>query len=99
VDDREAKARAIAVAAASTRSRPPRGLWIAAVIVSLACVGALAIAWVQSHDEPARASVLERQRPTTDAQLDTATRSSGLWTGLIALGVVGASLIVVNRRP
>ncbi|MEO6774365.1 MAG: hypothetical protein ABI467_15320 [Kofleriaceae bacterium] len=86
----EAKARAIELAA---RRRKPvaRGLWIAAIVVSLACVAGLAIAWIEDRDTIA-IQQLDHHAPVV---------SSGLWLGLLVglgLGIAIGSVLAVRAK-
>ena len=47
--DREARAAEILAQVRSARRPLPRGLWVAAIAVSLVCAGGLAIAWIEER--------------------------------------------------
>lgn len=88
--DREQRLREITDAARQGRQRPRRGLWIGALVVGLACVGGLAIAWLEDRDTVAVHGL---------ARVPVASSGGGL--GLIvgiAVGVVIGSLIALRRR-
>ncbi len=87
----EAKARAIELAARAQRRPLPRGMWIAAVVVSLVCAGGIAIAWIEDRDT---ASL----KPLDHRAID---HGSGLWLGLVlglALGIAIGSMLALRRR-
>ena len=86
----EAKARAIELGARQ-RKPLPRGVWIAAAVVSAGCVVALAIAWIQDRDTVAL-KPLDRPAPII---------SSGLWIGLllgIGIGIVIGSVLAARAK-
>jgi F0F1-type ATP synthase membrane subunit c/vacuolar-type H+-ATPase subunit K len=86
----EAKARAIELAARE-RKRWPRGLWIAAILVSLICVLGLVVAWIQDSDTVAV------KHPDQHAPVV----SSGLWIGLllgIGIGIVIGSVLAARAK-
>jgi len=86
----EAKARAIE-RAARERKPLPRGVWIAAAIVSVACVAGLAIAWIEDRDTVAVKHLDEHSSAT----------GSGLWLGLLVglgLGIAIGSVLAVRRN-
>ena len=87
--DREARAREI-VAAARARTRTSRSLWIVAIVVSVLCVGALAVALFQDRDTVA-------EKPLTARPAEP---SSGFRIGLLlGLGVgIAIGGVVVRRR-
>jgi hypothetical protein len=72
--------------------KPSRTLWLAAILVSVVCVGGLAYGLVTSWDaEPDR----------TLPDREPATRSSGFGLGLlvgIGAGIVIGSLLAIRRR-
>jgi F0F1-type ATP synthase membrane subunit c/vacuolar-type H+-ATPase subunit K len=89
-DDIEAKARAIE-RAARQRKPLPRGLWIAAILVSVVCVIGLVVAWVQDRHTVAL-KPLDRPAPVI---------SSGLWIGLLlglGLGIAIGSLLAARAK-
>ena len=89
--DREARLREIADEAKRDRKRPPRGMWIAAIALSVVCVVGLAIAWIQDHDTPA----LKHLPAGHDGG------ESGLGLGLLigaGVGIAVGSLIALRRR-
>ena len=90
--DPEAAARAIADEAKRTRERPSRGLWVAAIVVSIVCLGALAIGWFEARDVPAVAHPAHVAEPTSGGGFGL-----GLGVG-IAAGIVIGSLLA-RRRP
>lgn len=79
-------------AARATRKRPSRTLWIAALVVSIACVAGLAYGLVTSWDaEPDRETIKTASRST----------GSGFGVGLvigIGAGIAIGSLIAARRR-
>jgi len=88
--DAEAKARAIEQAARQ-RKPLPRSLWLAAIVISVGCVIALAIAWIQDRDTVALKH-LDEHSPTA---------SSGLWLGLLVglgLGIAIGSVLAVRGK-
>ena len=90
--DREAAARAIADAAKQARKPLPRGLWIAAIVVSVVCVGALAIGWLTGGPAPAPAHPLPRTG---------VARGGGFGAGLligVGVGIAIGSLLALRRR-
>jgi len=90
--DPESEAKARAIARGARQRKPlPRGLWIAALLVSVACVGGLVIAWIQDRDTVA-VKTLDHHAPVV---------SSGLWLGLLlglGLGIAIGSVLAVRRR-
>ena len=86
----ERKAREIVEKARAGRKRTPRWLWIAALIASVVCVGALAIGLLTAGDgAPA----------TPHAKIDST--GGGLGTGLVlglGAGIVIGSLLAVRKR-
>ncbi len=92
--DREAKARAIVEQAKRTRRPTPRWLWIAAIAVSLVCIGALAIGLVVGGGP----------RPSRRAHGELPEASaggSGFGTGLllgVGAGIAVGSAIALRRR-
>ena len=85
----EAKARAIE-RAARQRKPLPRGVWIAAIVVSVACVVGLAVAWIQDRDTVAVKHLDEHSSAT----------GSGLWLGLLVglgLGIAIGSVLAIRR--
>jgi hypothetical protein len=87
-DDVEAKARAIVDKAKQARSRPTRGLWIGALVVSAICVVALVIGYLTHGPAEARG-------PRPEAP------SSGFGTGLLiglVLGIALGSAIALRKR-
>ena len=88
--DVEAKARAIE-RAARERKPVPRGVWIAAIVISVACVAGLAIAWIQDRHTVALKHLDEHSSAT----------GSGLWLGLLVglgLGIAIGSVLAVRRN-
>lgn len=86
----EAKARAIE-RAARQRKPVPRGLWIAAIVISVACVAGLAIAWLQDRDTVALKHLDDH----------SSAAGSGLWLGLLVglgLGIAIGSVLAVRRN-
>ena len=86
----EAKARAIE-RAARERKPLPRGVWIAAAIVSVACVAGLAIAWIED-----RAAVVVLFFVVLLLVLGL-----GFWLGLLVglgLGIAIGSVLAVRRN-
>lgn len=81
-------------AARATRKRPSRTLWIAALVVSIACVAGLAYGLVTSWDaEPDRERIASASRGSGSG--------SGFGVGLvigIGAGIAIGSLIAVRRR-
>lgn len=71
---------------------PSRQLWLAAIVVSIICVGALAWGLLNYWDEPARKTL---DRP--QAQGGGSGFGLGLVIGLAA-GVVVGSLIALRKR-
>src|SRR5262249_18474952 len=87
----ERKAREIVLAARGERKKWPRAVWVVAIVVAVACVTALAIAWWQDRDTIAD-HPLDRQ---------AATQSSGLGLGLLVglgVGIAIGSIFAVRRR-
>jgi Na+/proline symporter len=87
--DAEAKARAIVDAAKRARNRPSRGLWIASLVLSAICVGALVIGYLTR--DPVSVST-----PTPSAQ-----SHSGFGTGLllgVAAGIAIGVVIALRKR-
>ena len=88
--DIEAKAREIE-RAARQRKPLPRGVWIAAIVISIACVVGLAIAWIQDRETVAL-KPLDRPAPVV---------SSGLWIGLLlglGLGIAIGSVLAARAK-
>lgn len=88
--DTEAKAREIE-RSARQRKPLPRGLWIAAFVVSAACVAGLAIAWIQDRHTVALKHL--------DAH--SSATGSGLWLGLLVglgLGIAIGSVLAVRKK-
>jgi hypothetical protein len=88
--DTEEKARAIELAA---RQRKPwsRGFWIAAIVISVACVVGLAVAWIEDRDTVALKH-LDHQSPVVN---------SGLWLGLLVglgLGIAIGSVLAARGK-
>jgi hypothetical protein len=86
----EAKARAIEQAARQ-RKPLPRGVWITAIVVSVACVVGLAAAWIEDSDTVA---VKHPDQPAPVV-------SSGLWIGLllgIGIGIVIGSVLAARAK-
>ena len=89
--DVEAKARAIVLAARVGRQSLPRWIWITSLVVSVLCVAALAIAWLQDRDATPR-------RPLEHHAVE---HQSGLWLGLLVglgLGIAIGSVIALRRK-
>ena len=90
----DAEVEALLAAAKATRKRPSRGMWIAAIVVSLVCVAGLAYGLVTNWDAP------PDKGATKSA---TGGSSSGFGLGLmIGIGVglaIGSVLAVRRRQP
>ncbi len=90
-EDIEARARAIELAARTERKPFSRGVWTAALLVSVACVLGLAIGWWQDHDTVA----------TKPLQHPAVIASNGLWIGLLVglgVGIALGSLFAVRKN-
>ena len=86
----EAKARAIE-RSARRRTPVPRSVWIAAIVISVGCVVALAIAWIQDRDTVALKHLDEH----------SSAAGSGLWLGLLVglgLGIAIGSVLAVRGK-
>ena len=86
----EAKARAIE-RSARQRKPLPRGVWIAAIVISVACVVGLAIAWIEDRHTVAL-KPLDKPAPVI---------SSGLWIGLLVglgLGIAIGSILATRSK-
>lgn len=90
--DRDVEIRAREIELAARQHRPwPRGMWITAAVVSIACVVGLAIAWIQDRDTVALKH-LDRK------QVD---EGSSLYLGIgigIAIGIAIGSVMAARRR-
>jgi len=88
----DAEVEALLAAAKATRKRPTRGMWLAAIVVSLACVAGLTYALVKNWDaEPDRSAVKSASR----------TSSGGFGLGLIvglAAGIAIGSTLALRKR-
>lgn len=78
-------------------NRPSRQLWIAAIVVSVICVGALAWGVLNYWDEPAR-KTLEPSAPSTSSEGGSGF-GLGLMIGLGAGIVVGSLIALRARKP
>ncbi|MDB4958128.1 MAG: hypothetical protein JWO36_5697 [Myxococcales bacterium] len=90
----ERKAREIVEKARAGRKRVPRWMWIASLVVSVVCVGALAIGLLTSDRVPATT-------PHPAIKISDGEIPSGLGTGLLvglAAGIVIGSLLAVRKR-
>ncbi len=92
--DREAEARAIVERAKAARRPTPRGVWIAAIVVAIVCVGSLAIGYlIGGGASPA---------PRAPAKLPEAGGGlGGFGIGLvvgIGVGLALGSLLALRRR-
>ena len=92
----DAEVEALLAGAKATRKRPSRGLWLAALVVSVACVIGLSYGLITSWDAEPEATKLPE---------GSTTRSSGTGFGLglmigLAAGVaIGSALALRKRRP
>jgi hypothetical protein len=74
------------------QNRPSRQLWLAAIVVSILCVGSLAWGLINDWDEPAQ------KKPEPAVQ---GSGGSGFGLGLmigLGAGVVVGSLIALRKR-
>lgn len=74
------------------QTRPSRQLWLAAIVVSVVCVGALAWGLIQYWDEPPR-----QHLPTAASSGGGSGFGLGLMIG-IGAGVLIGSLIALRKR-
>jgi hypothetical protein len=88
----DAEVEALLASAKATRKRPSRGMWIAALAISVACVVGLGYGLVTHWDEPAETSVT-KQAPRSG----TGSFSLGLMIGL-GVGVALGSLLALRKR-
>ena len=75
------------------RERPSRQLWLAAIIVSVVCVGSLAWGLINYWDEPPRQHIVPAA---------THGAGSGFGVGImigIGAGIAIGSIIALRRRP
>jgi hypothetical protein len=90
--DPETEAKARAIEQAARQRKPwPRGVWIVAIVVSIACVAGLAIAWIEDRHTVAL-KPLDRPAPII---------SSGLWIGLLVglgLGIAIGSILATRAK-
>jgi hypothetical protein len=89
--DREAAAREVVADAKRLRRPTPRWIWIASLVVSAACLGGLAIGWIEDRNTVS-AHPLERHE---------AAHESGFGVGLLVglgAGLLIASVALVRRR-
>ena len=89
--DREARARAIAEAAKLGRRPTPRWVWIAALVVAAACLGSLAIAWLEDRGTVATKTLPQR------AGRDAGGFGAGIVLG-IGIGALATSVVLLRRR-
>jgi hypothetical protein len=87
-EDREQAVRAIAESARATRKRPSRGMWIAAVLVGVACaIGFVVLMFSEGEPSPTPT------RSTTDG------RGFGFAAGLLVGGAVGIAVgLAIGRQ-
>lgn len=88
----EAEVQALLASAAATRKKPSRGLWMFALVVSVACVVALAWGLVTYWDEPPEQATI---KPAARES------SSGFGLGLvvgIGVGIAIGSVLALRRR-
>jgi hypothetical protein len=89
--DVEARARAIELAARAGRKPLPRGVWIAALVVSVVSVAGLAIAWWQDHDTVS----------TTPLARHPSAEGGGMWVGVLVglgVGIAIGSLFALKKK-
>lgn len=89
--DVEARARAIELAARAGRKPLPRGVWIAALVVSVVSVTGLAIAWWQDHDTVS----------TTPLERHPSAEGGGMWVGVLVglgVGIAIGSLFALKKK-
>ena len=90
--DAERRAREIVLAVRERRTLP-RGVWVAALAISLLGVVGISIAWWQDHGTVALKS-LERHA--------VEQHQSGLWLGLLVglgLGIAIGSVMALKKKP
>ena len=91
--DREAAARAIIETAKRGRPPTPRWVWLAALAVAAVCVGALAIGWLATDEDPATHAV---SHPRAAAPSRNGF-GAGVTVGFAAGVAVGAALWLRRR--
>jgi hypothetical protein len=88
----DAEVEALLAAAKATRKRPSRGMWAAALVMSVACVIGLAYGLVTSWDAVPDKSAVKSA---------AATSGSGFYLGLmigIAVGIAIGSALALRKR-
>jgi len=89
----EARARKIELSARATRKPLSRGVWIAALVVSMVSVAGLAIAWWQDHDTVST---------TPLARHPSAEGGGGdMWVGVLVglgVGIAIGSLLALKKK-
>ena len=87
----EARARLIERSARATRKPLSRGVWIAALVVSVVSLAGLAIAWWQDHDTVS----------TTPLARQPSAGGGGMWVGVLVglgVGIAIGSLIALKKK-
>ncbi len=88
----DAEVQALLAAAAATRKKPSRGLWIAAIVVSVVCVVALGWGLINHWDQSPEPKAI---KPTT--QQGGRGFGLGLMVG-IGVGIAIGSVLALRRR-
>jgi hypothetical protein len=90
----EAEVEALLATAKATRKRPTRNMWLAALVISLACVVGLAYGLITSWDAPP-----DPRAAKSAAETGSGNRGFGLGLMLgLAAGIAIGSALALRRR-
>lgn len=90
----DAEVQALLAAAAATRKKPSRGLWIAAIVVSVVCVVALGWGLIKYWDEPPAQTTI---KPNAHQGGSGFGLGVGFMLGL-GVGIAVGSALALRRR-